>query len=404
MIVPGAGYEKMTRSSPKGGRCGIALHPFCVCLMEGQKTVMVYTKKKPLPQNLPWVSVKSSGIFLKKNHGKPLNNGCKRDMKAFVQKYWFTFGLILVPLVTVLDTSQRVSGMGIWIKSNNGPNIIIFTVFLVSGILLDAGQIKKGLTDIAGILSALFVIFVIAPVLLLPGFLFPMSTGIAIGFILVAAMPTTLSSGVVMTGASGGNMAHALVITISANLISVFLIPFLLSLMLGFVSASREVVIDKCALMGKLGLLVIFPLLLGLGLKAFYGDFFARFEKQLHMVNQVLILTMVWSAVSFSRNALLAGKTDIFFIVLASAVYHGMLVTIAALFGGIIGPVRTRRESVLFMGGQKTLTLPIILQMSLFPDYGIALTVCVIHHIVHLIMDGFIVTKLAHSPGKQENR
>jgi sodium/bile acid cotransporter 7 len=33
----------------------------------------------------------------------------------------------------------------------------------------------------------------------------------------------------------------------------------------------------------------------------------------------------------------------------------------------------------------------VVLQLSLFPEYAIALVVCVIHHIVHLIMDAFLV-------------
>lgn len=43
------------------------------------------------------------------------------------------------------------------------------------------------------------------------------------------------------------------------------------------------------------------------------------------------------------------------------------------------------------MGGQKTLVLSVVLQLSLFPEYAIALVVCVIHHIVHLILDAFLV-------------
>ena len=40
------------------------------------------------------------------------------------------------------------------------------------------------------------------------------------------------------------------------------------------------------------------------------------------------------------------------------------------------------------------LPLSIILQMTLFPHYGIALLVCVLHHIVHLMMDGYLVERL----------
>jgi hypothetical protein len=46
------------------------------------------------------------------------------------------------------------------------------------------------------------------------------------------------------------------------------------------------------------------------------------------------------------------------------------------------------------MGGQKTLPLSVILQVSLFPGFGLALVVCVTHHIVHLIMDAYLISYL----------
>jgi sodium/bile acid cotransporter 7 len=49
------------------------------------------------------------------------------------------------------------------------------------------------------------------------------------------------------------------------------------------------------------------------------------------------------------------------------------------------------------MGGQKTLPLSVILQVTLFPEYGLALAVCVVHHILHLITDAYLVEKLKHT-------
>ena len=46
------------------------------------------------------------------------------------------------------------------------------------------------------------------------------------------------------------------------------------------------------------------------------------------------------------------------------------------------------------MGGQKTLPLSVILRISLFPDYSITLLVSVVHHIVHLMVDGYLVERL----------
>jgi sodium/bile acid cotransporter 7 len=207
-------------------------------------------------------------------------------------------------------------------------------------------------------------------------------------------MPTTLSSGVVMTGAAGGNMAHALMITIFANALSVFTIPVTLSLLLKMIGTAAHVSIDKTGIMIKLGLLVIVPLCAGLLIKFYAGSRLSRVEPKLQIINQCFILAIVWMAMSQTREAIITGKETMGLIVLIAFLFHLML--LAAAWGAVrcfdMGP--GRRESILFMGGQKTLTLSIILQVSLFPQYGLALAVCVLHHIIHLMMDGYLVEKL----------
>ncbi len=88
---------------------------------------------------------------------------------------------------------------------HRGPDAVIVLIFFFSGLILNARQIRSGVMDIKGIIAALIIIFLVAPVI---GALFgaiPIDTGVVIGIFLVAVMPTTLSSGVVMTGAAGGN-------------------------------------------------------------------------------------------------------------------------------------------------------------------------------------------------------
>jgi sodium/bile acid cotransporter 7 len=207
-------------------------------------------------------------------------------------------------------------------------------------------------------------------------------------------MPTTLSSGVVMTGAAGGNMAHALVITILANGIAVFTIPVALSLLLNLVGGTAVVSIDKLAIVMKLGLYVLLPLCAGLTIKFFEKSFVDRFVLKLQVMNQCMVLGIVWMAMSSARGAILntGGSVGIIFVLVSG--FHGILLSFASLFSKILKLDRGRRESVIFMGSQKTLPLSVILQVSLFPQYGLALVVCVLHHLVHLLMDGYLVGRL----------
>jgi solute carrier family 10 (sodium/bile acid cotransporter), member 7 len=316
-------------------------------------------------------------------------------LSGLIKKYWFIAGLVLVFTITVADTTETVSGMGKWFKMHRGPDAVIVLIFFFSGLILNARQVRSGLMDIKGMAIALAIIFFVAPI---TGALFGMAsveTGIKIGIFLVAVMPTTLSSGVVMTGAAGGNMAHALVITILANGLAVFTIPVALSLLLNLIGGTAVVSIDKPAIVMKLGFYVLLPLCTGLTIKFFTKSFIDRFVLKLQVLNQCFVLGIVWMAMSSARDTIIgSGGSVVGIIFLLVFGFHGILLSSAGLFSKLLSLERGRRESVIFMGSQKTLPLSVILQVSLFPQYGLALVVCVLHHLVHLLMDGYLVGRL----------
>jgi solute carrier family 10 (sodium/bile acid cotransporter), member 7 len=316
-------------------------------------------------------------------------------LSGLIKKYWFIAGLVLVFTITVSDTTETVSGMGKWFKMHRGPDAVIVLIFFFSGLILNARQVRSGLMDIKGMAIALAIIFFVAPI---TGALFGMAsveTGIKIGIFLVAVMPTTLSSGVVMTGAAGGNMAHALVITILANGLAVFTIPVALSLLLNLIGGTAVVSIDKPAIVMKLGFYVLLPLCTGLTIKFFTKSFIDRFVLKLQVLNQCFVLGIVWMAMSSARDTIIgSGGSVVGIIFLLVFGFHGILLSSAGLFSKLLSLERGRRESVIFMGSQKTLPLSVILQVSLFPQYGLALVVCVLHHLVHLLMDGYLVGRL----------
>ncbi len=320
-------------------------------------------------------------------------------MSDLMKKYWFPLGLVLVVIITFADLSGRAAAAGTWLKQHHGPEATIFVIFFTSGLILNWVQIRDGVMDVKGILLALALIFVVAPALAwLTGSL-PLPAGIVIGLFLVAVMPTTLSSGVVMSGAAGGNMAHALVITIVANALAVFTIPLSLTLLLHGSVESGAIAIDEASLMLKLGALVLVPLLLGLSGKALLvrrleGKALRALESGLQKLNQALILFIVWMALSRSRDAILLSGMRLAIIALLSVGFHGVMLAAAGLLVWRFRIPRGRRESVIFMGAQKTLPLSILLQVSLFPQYPDALTVCVVHHLLHLMMDGYLVDRL----------
>ena len=315
-------------------------------------------------------------------------------MKAIVKKQWFLFGLILVFILVIGDTSGTLANAGIFLKAHNGSSVMIFLIFLASGMIIEFDQIRAGIRDVRATSAALFCIVFAAPLAALILTRLPLEQGVAVGLILVSVVPTTLSSGVVMTGQSGGNMAHALFVTILSNCVAILSIPLFLPWMVSGMRSSNGIHIDQTAIFIKLILLVLLPLMVGLALKKTVFTISPAVKKKLGIINQCIVLCIVYMSLSGARQVLIDRSAVVFWILPLVMSFHFILLAAAWGMAGVLKIGPGRRESVLFMGGQKTLPLAVMLQITCFPGLGTALPVCVLHHIIHLMIDSYIATRM----------
>lgn len=308
-----------------------------------------------------------------------------------IRQNWFIIALVGICVLTLIDVTGTFAGAGKWFKSHSGADAVICTIFFCSGLILKREEIRAGLRDIRGAVIALVIIFGVAPLAAFIIGSLPLDPAVRIGLFLVSVMPTTMSSGVVMTGAAGGNIAHALLITVLANSLSIVTIPFSLALLLQSV---ESVPFDKVRMMIQMALLVLLPLMLGLFLRPKKGALRTSLQRGVPILNQCLILAIVWMGISDARTTVLSGGAQVFMILVIASVFHAILLGAGFLAIRLFHIPRGRMESVLFMGGQKTLPLSVLLQVKLFPQYGLALVFCVFHHFIHLTMDGYLVGRL----------
>jgi len=314
-----------------------------------------------------------------------------------IKDQWFLTGLGIIFLAVYFDPSGILVNAGLLLKNNHGPSIIIVFIFIFSGLIIETDQIKAGIKDIKSTFSALTVIIILSPVAALILSYLPLETGLLIGLFIVSVMPTTLSSGVVMTGTAGGNMAHALFVTIISNFVSVVSIPVILNFLLTCLKQERVLSIDQKAIIIKLFFLVLVPLFFGMVLKKVLFTISDHHKKVLQTFNQLLIFCIVFLSLSGAKAFLSGNGLSFFYIVILSIVFHLILLGFSFLIIKGLHINRGKCESVIFMGSQKTLPLSVMIQVTYFPEYGNALLVCVIHHIVHLMMDGYIAVKLSQN-------
>ncbi len=311
-----------------------------------------------------------------------------------IKSQWFLTGIVLIFLLVILDKTATLAKAGIFLKNHNGSSFMIFFIFLFSGFIIEPDQIKAGIKDVKATTAALAVIVFAAPVVAYLLSFFPLETGVVLGLFIVAAMPTTLSSGVVMTGQAGGNMAHALFVTILSNCVSIVSIPVILPLLLLSLKLETVLFIDQKAIFIKLLLLVLLPLTAGLFLKKTVLPITMVRKKQLGIINQLIVICVVYMSLSGARQVLIA-KSATFWEILPLVVgFHLILLGISFGLSLFLNIDRGRREAVLFMGSQKTLPLAVMIQITCFPEYGTALLVCVLHHILHLMIDGYLATRI----------
>ena len=314
-----------------------------------------------------------------------------------IKDQWFLVSLVVAFLVVCLDRTDMLASFGIYLKNHKAPDVMIFIIFIISGLLIDGDQVKAGLKDVKSTILALVVIFIIAPIAALGLSFIPLDTGILVGLFIVAVMPTTLSSGVVMTGTAGGNMAHALFVTIVSNLISIFSIPLILGLLLNFLNQDKDLTIDKVSIIIKLMLLVLMPLALGMIIKSKFFNKGQLKKYKLGLINQWMIIGIVFISLGSAKQILMGKGIELLYIFVLSFFFHLILLGVSFLLVSVFNVGKGRRESIIFMGSQKTLALALMLQVTYFPEFGMALLVCVIHHIVHLMMDGYLSTKMSHN-------
>ena len=309
-------------------------------------------------------------------------------MARILKQNWFLFGLVGICLITLADTTGTIAGMGNWIKSHSGADVVIFIIFVGSGLILKREQIRAGFRDIRGTVITIIIIFVVAPLVALIIAQIPINPSVKIGLFLIAVMPTTMSSGVVMTGAAGGNMAHSLLITVLASSLSVVTVPFSLAIL---VQSVDSVPMETAKMIMQMCLLVLLPLIIGLAFRPKRETLLSPIQKGIPVFNQCLILLMVWMGLSGAKGTVLSGGGQVLIIALLSVLFHAFLLAAAFASIHLFRIPRGRMESILFMGAQKTLTLPVLLQVKLFPQHGLALVFCVFHHFIHLMMDGYLV-------------
>lgn len=271
---------------------------------------------------------------------------------------------------------------------------MVVIIFLVNGYQTLIGGIPFSGALLRSALSAILISLLISPFLgQAIALLLALPAGAAVGLVVTATVPSTLSSGIVMTQLAGGDGVKALFLTILLNLLGVFTIPFLLPLVLNNVGSIE---LSPWPLLEKLILIVLVPFLLGMmGRRVIQRS--PRHWLIRYLPSSCVIAT-VWMSVSASSQTLQEiSPTLLVVIVAASLLLHGTLLLLCLASRKLLASERGEWIALLFTASQKTLPVAVGVLAALNQPVGVALVVCILFHFLQLFVDSMLASRLARA-------
>ncbi|MCK9522864.1 MAG: bile acid:sodium symporter [Proteobacteria bacterium] len=273
-------------------------------------------------------------------------------------------------------------------------------IFFFYGLKLSPQELRSGLANwrlhlvIQGAVFVLFPLLILAPMRWLGHLGNPLFW---MGTFYLAALPSTVSSSVVMVSIARGNMPAAIFNASISSLLGVFITP----LWMGLYLATSEGGYDLGHIFLKLSLQVLLPVVLGLALHHRLGNWALRHRDALKWFDQGVILLIVYT----SFCASFAG--DMFADQSAGTIV-GLGVAMAVIYFAVYGLItllgRWLRFSVedhiaaVFCGSKKSLVHGTVMSKVLFSHLagvGVVLLPLMLYHTLQLIFASVMATRFA---------
>ncbi|MAE61409.1 MAG: hypothetical protein CMJ49_08650 [Planctomycetaceae bacterium] len=274
----------------------------------------------------------------------------------------------------------------------------VVIVFLATGLSLKSEETLHGLTAWPIHLFIQTFSFILLPLLTwlaVRYFGSGLPQGLQIGFYLLAAVPTTISSCVVFTHLAGGRYAVSLFNAVLGNFAGIIITPLLLIAMMG--AADTHVDIDALAVFRKLALIVLLPFAVGQLLHHLVGPRVAALRTTYSVVNRVCILTIVYVAFGgvFERDWTAANIQHVIWPLVLLIPAHFIALALSDLGARLCRFAHPDRIAVLFTAPQKTLALGLPMISTILADkpklLGVAVLPLIIYHMTQLFVAGFLV-------------
>jgi sodium/bile acid cotransporter 7 len=281
-------------------------------------------------------------------------------------------------------------------------NAMIFVLFLLYGLKLARRDVLAGFTNMRLLGPLAFWVF---GVMTLAGWLLWHATlpwlppVMALGFLYLGVLPSTVQSAAVYTSIARGNVASSVVAAALLNLLGVFISAPLFAALAGTSGAGFDL-----SMFGKVALMMLLPFLLGQAAQDWFGTWVRENKRPVSYLERSTIGLAVYVAFSSAVREGIWGEIN---VPAGIGLTLGCLALLVVGYGGswllarLTGLDHGDRIAMIFGGAQKSVAMGAPLATVMFPPVsaGTILLPLIVYHLAQMVVAAPVATRLSRGSG-----
>ncbi|MDZ7698456.1 MAG: bile acid:sodium symporter family protein [Deltaproteobacteria bacterium] len=313
----------------------------------------------------------------------------------------YLYILFLMVAVGLAWVVPEAGARGGWLRTETTTRLAVFVIFILQGLTLPTRELKRGLAQyrVHAWTEGFIFLFIPALTYLLLFFFRDLYIyDLYMGFLFLAALPSTISTSVVYTTQSGGATAVALFNASVSNVLAVFLVPVWISWQI----TARVPLPPVGTLILKIALIVLLPLIIGQMVRQWVRTWADRNKKVMSNVSMGLILFIVFAAFcnSVKQNTWHdLGLEEILLGFFSTLILLILIMSAGAVCRKVGGFRRDDGIAFFFSSTQKALSTGVPMATAIFASTGLDLALILVplmfYHPLQLLIGSIVVGRFA---------
>ena len=277
---------------------------------------------------------------------------------------------------------------GRFLRQYDVISIGIFLSFFCTGLCLETQSILRLVDTIRAPVAAAVSSLVLYPILawLLAFKLLPAE--FVIGICIIGAGPVTLTSGTIMTAMARGNVPLSIMICIVTNILAIFTMPLMLSLLL---NAGGSLNLPLMRMFAGLVVLVLLPLVAGQLLRPYCVTTVRRHEHLFSIFQSCIIILIIFNVVSRSPEHINQAGSEVLGVLMFVVFLYFFMLLANYLIARLIRLDTPSLIAFTIHTSQKTLALSYVVWAAHFADnFPMAFLPAIMCQLVQMIAGTFV--------------